>query len=402
LQPNVLVEPCRRNTAPAIALAAQHLLETSPDGENTVLAILPADHAVEDSESFRATLRQAEGLAKQGYIATLGITPTEAHTGYGYIQVAQAAMNKESAQQGWFPVEAFVEKPDAKTAQRYFEANNYFWNAGIFVLTIKTLMDALQTHAPKVYEPLKQGYDYAFQRFDSMPDISFDYAVMEHAKKVAVLPLNTVWSDVGSWDSLYHLLPKTESNNAIKARNTEFLELVETEGCLLWSETQRPIALLGLSNCMVVDTPDALLVASLSATQQVRTVVEALERANHSSINQPSQHHLAWGQSTLANLQAMQQHQAKPVVNLEINPYARLELTVDESSTLHVLAGELNEADTTVNLLTLEPETAYTLSSGAYGAHLLVVGAQPKVHALPALHQFKSATKVAASKAVAL
>lgn len=380
MQPNVLVEPSRRNTAPAIALAAQHLLETSPEGEETILAILPADHSIHDSLKFRQHLQEAETLAKDGYIVTLGVTPTEPHTGYGYIQVNANHYKEAPANQNWFPVERFVEKPDYNTAKYYYEADNYFWNAGIFVLKIKTLMESLKAHAPSIHQHLHYGYTRAFQSFEQMPDISFDYAVMEHAKKVAVIPVETQWSDVGSWDSLYDILPKSESRNAVRATHDELLELINTERCMLWSDTKRPVALLGMQDCLVIDTPDALLIAKRGESQQVRTVVDALERAKHSSMIQPAQQLNSWGQLVILNQQEVKTKQAKPVVKLEVKPNTQVELTVSEVATLHVVSGFVEaqgDAPYAFDSQTFTGQESLVLKAGRDGASLMLIGTVP-------------------------
>lgn len=297
LIPNVIVEPARKNTAPAIALAAQFILEqTGGSLSETILAILPADHLVEDASVFQAHLAQAQQLAKEGYIVTLGVPATHPETGYGYIEVAS-----DYQQAAWLEAVRFVEKPDEQTAIGYVASGRYLWNAGIFVLSCETLYKALALHTPDIYNLVTQGYQHAYQHFADMPNISFDYAVMEHAKKVAVVPLRTGWNDIGSWDSLQQLL--TGSAAQTDEQNNRWIQLnggqcvaQEANNCLVWSHTNRAIGLLGLEGVTVVDTPDALLISKSGSSQSVKQVVEALSAVSHTSLHAPSSESASWGQ----------------------------------------------------------------------------------------------------------
>lgn len=297
LIPNVIVEPSRKNTAPAIALAAQFILEkTGGSLSDTILAILPADHLVADAAVFQARLHQAESLAKEGYIVTLGVPATYPETGYGYIEVGQ-----DYSQLEWLEAVRFVEKPNEATAQHYVESGRYLWNAGIFVLSCETLYKALALHTPEIYNLVNQGYETAYNQFSQMPNISFDYAVMEHAKKVAVVPMRTDWNDIGSWDSLQQLL--TASPTQTDEQNNRWIQLNGGQGvaqdstnCLVWSHTNRAIGLLGLEGITVVDTPDALLISKAGSSQSVKQVVDALSAVSHTSLHAPSSGLASWGQ----------------------------------------------------------------------------------------------------------
>jgi mannose-1-phosphate guanylyltransferase/mannose-6-phosphate isomerase len=297
LIPNVIVEPARKNTAPAIALSAQFVLEkTGGTLANTILAILPADHLVADATIFQAHLQQAEALAKVGYIVTLGIPATSPETGYGYIEVAQ-----DYTQQPWLEACRFVEKPNQATAQHYVDSGRYLWNAGIFVLSCETLYKALGLHAPEILNLVSQGYQYAYNHFNQLTSISFDYAVMEHAKKVAVVPMQTDWNDIGSWDSLQQLLTACptqtddQNNRWIHHHNGGHGVAENTTNCLVWSQTNRAIGLLGLEGITVVDTPDALLISKEGSSQSVKQVVDALSAVSHTSLHAPSSEVTPWG-----------------------------------------------------------------------------------------------------------
>lgn len=257
---NIICEPERRNTAPAIALAGRYLYETGRDADE-VLAILPADHAVSDIPLFRARLREGADLASKGAIVTLGVVPTHPATGYGYIEVE--SLDCSTGQ----PVKSFTEKPDYETACRYLAANRYYWNAGILIASIATLMDAWQTHAPQIDRVIRHGYHYAQRHFAQMPDISMDYAVLEKASNVLMLPLQASWSDLGCWDNIYEMLAKDEDANALQCR---YFQKYETQRSLIWSETGRHIAAVGVEDLIIVDTPDVLAIIRRGESQSVR------------------------------------------------------------------------------------------------------------------------------------
>ncbi|MBY0404632.1 MAG: mannose-1-phosphate guanylyltransferase/mannose-6-phosphate isomerase [Cyanobacteria bacterium] len=265
---NIICEPMRRNTAPAIALAAQFVRESSGCSEDEVLAIFPADHSIDDIPAFQSDLALAETLSKEGYIVTLGASPTRPETGFGYIKIDDSP---EITQAGtWYGVDCFVEKPDYATACRYLEEGCYFWNAGIFVLSAKTLQQSLKTFSPEIYNQIQPNFQLSLERFSEMPNISFDYAVMEKALKIAMVPIQANWSDLGSWDNVLENYPKDENGNAVQAESTEILE---TSGCLVWSQSNKLIATIGLKDTLIIDTPDALLIAAKDHSQKVREVL---------------------------------------------------------------------------------------------------------------------------------
>jgi mannose-1-phosphate guanylyltransferase/mannose-6-phosphate isomerase len=332
----IICEPMRKNTAPAIALAAEYVwasraAEIATDSE-CVLAILPADHQIEDAAVFRQHLQQAESLARQGYIVTLGVPPTHPETGYGYIEVSE-----NYSERPWLPVKRFVEKPDLPTAESYVKSQRFLWNAGIFVLTLQTLRQALCEHAPAIAELLSQGYETAYRRFNEMPNISFDYAVMEKAAQVAVIPMHTGWSDVGSWDSVFEKLPRdVEGNASLGERDTIF---INSRNTATWSETGRTIATIGLENCLIIDTPDALLITQQGASQDVREVVSQLERTQCATLRRPTRQRHSWGELQQLN---PEQEDALPVYQLTLHPQLHLILeTQPTTCSLVLLQGEL-------------------------------------------------------------
>jgi mannose-1-phosphate guanylyltransferase / mannose-6-phosphate isomerase len=334
---NIIVEPVRRNTAPAIALAAALVTERDAltPASQRVLCILPADHAIEDAFDFRAQLKKAKKLAEQGYIVTLGVKPDRPETGYGYIEVESG----HSPDDGWMPVKRFVEKPDVITAEQYVASGQFFWNAGIFVLSVETLQTALAQHAPAVNAIVRQGYQLALAQFADMPNISFDYAVMEKAEKVAVIPLTSGWSDIGSWDSAFaqHATPD-DNHNAIATLKLPYLW--QSLNNQVWSNTHRTLALVGVSQIAIIDTPDATLIYQKGQAQAVRHLVEQLTAANDRALNVSPIHRFPWGQ-----LEVLVPHQEQQLATYLITLKCHQTVDINRAQgtvSLTIIAGQLH------------------------------------------------------------
>jgi len=269
---HLLVEPAARNTAPAIGLAALHAVREDRDA---ILLVLPSDHHIAHPERFRQALQTAARVAEQGDLVTLGIRPTRAETGYGYL--------RRGAERGpgVFAVEAFVEKPDAVTARSYLQDPRYSWNAGIFVFRADALLEALRRHLPAVHEGLQQiGADEARagEIFPLLPSISIDYGVLEpessSTRRIALVAADDLgWSDVGSFATLPEVRELDARGNALSGDALA----VDCADCVVLSEGGRLVAVLGLSGVCVVDAGDALLVVPRDRAQDVRAVVEALK-----------------------------------------------------------------------------------------------------------------------------
>jgi mannose-1-phosphate guanylyltransferase len=264
------VEPAARNTAPAIGLAAAHI---AAQDSGAVMQVLPADHAVRDGKRFVACLSAAARLAQRGFLVTLGIRPSRAETGYGYIQIGER-IDSDGAR-----VKAFVEKPDAPTARRYLEAGDYLWNSGIFIFRADAILAAFDVQMPEVARGLarvaaaigKASYRSILAReFPKLPSQSIDYGVMEKAPNIAVVPGDFGWSDLGSFASLAEVRPTDDRGNVVSGRT---MALVNCDNCVVFAG-KRPIALAGLSDMVVIDAGDVLLVVPKQESQQVRTVVE--------------------------------------------------------------------------------------------------------------------------------
>ncbi|MCY7355372.1 MAG: mannose-1-phosphate guanylyltransferase/mannose-6-phosphate isomerase [Lysobacter sp.] len=272
----ILLEPVARNTAPAIALAALHLAGTDADA---TMLVLPADHLIEDVASFRTAVDAAASLAEQGWLVTFGIQPDYAEVGYGYI--ARGAALSESG----YRVSRFVEKPDLATAQGYVDDGSYAWNSGMFLFKAQRYLDELQRHAPAIFSAANAAFasaqsDLDFIRVDkeafaASPNDSIDYAVMEHTDRAAMVPVSCGWSDIGSWSSLWSVAERDADGN----RHEGDVISIDTRNSLVRASERRMIATIGVEDLIIVDTPDATLVARKDRVQDVKLIVDRLKAA---------------------------------------------------------------------------------------------------------------------------
>ncbi len=277
---HILAEPVGRNTAPCMglgALYAQHL------GSQEPVAFLPADHFISNPEAFLKDLESAGKLAAQGGIVTLGIVPTRPETGYGYIRKTQDKTGSDVANA--YKVSAFVEKPDVQKAHEYLNSGDYYWNAGIFVATPKTILTEIGTQLPDLHEGLGRvaaalgtdRFEAEFKgAYENMESISFDYGIMENTRQpVYVIPSDCGWSDVGSWESLYELRGSERDKDWNLTEGDTLV--IDCEKSFVSSQSNRLVACLGLKECLVVDTGDTVLVADLSQSQNIRKIVDRLK-----------------------------------------------------------------------------------------------------------------------------
>ncbi len=273
---NFIVEPMGRGTAPCIGLTAVHLQVRDPDA---VMAVLTADHFIQKKETFRAVLVAAQRVAEKGYLVTLGITPTFPSTGYGYIN-----RGERLGEQGGFPyfrVQRFTEKPDAETARRFVDKGTYAWNSGMFVWRASRILEEMEALMPDLHATLRRlqaalaGDDYDKVLANLWPKLekeTIDYGVMERAERVAVIPVEMGWSDVGSWDAVQELLSADAQHNVSRGDHIA----VETTDSMVFSRSDHLIATVGVENLIIVDTPDAVLITTPERAEQVREVVRQL------------------------------------------------------------------------------------------------------------------------------
>ncbi|MCD8024426.1 MAG: mannose-1-phosphate guanylyltransferase/mannose-6-phosphate isomerase [Candidatus Gastranaerophilales bacterium] len=289
----LLSEPVSKNTAPAAAVCVKYIMDKK--GDDLVL-ILPSDHLIKDNKLFAKTISIGEKYAKEGYIVTFGITPSSPQEGYGYIKTGKDLNKKEA-----FTVAEFKEKPDEKTAKKYFKSGKYYWNSGIFLFKASIFMNALKEYAPEIYSialefNFKKNSEIDFMKFDKMPSISLDYAIMEHAKNIAVVPLLSDWNDLGCWESIYDISKKNKEGNV----NIGNVISKDCKNSMLYS-SDRLIAGVGLDNVLLVETADAVLVCDKNKTQEVKYIYEKLKEANNETHRIHTTVYRPWGYYTVLN-----------------------------------------------------------------------------------------------------
>ena len=273
---NILGEPVGRGTAAAIGLAAIHINKVDP---NAIMAVLTADHLIEKTDVFRDVLAAAAQMAEKGWLVTMGIKPSYPETGYGYIE--QAEKLTDIGSHGVYQVARFVEKPNAKVAQKYLESGKFVWNSGMFIWKVERILEEMETHMPVLYQGLMKiessigtsSYQEVFATvFPQLPNETIDYGIMEKAQAVAVLPVDIGWNDIGSWSAVYDVIAKDENANVTIGANL----IIETHGSLIISP-KRLVAAVGLDDLMIIDTDDVLLTCPRSRAQNVKDLVEMLK-----------------------------------------------------------------------------------------------------------------------------
>ncbi|KQN57123.1 mannose-1-phosphate guanylyltransferase/mannose-6-phosphate isomerase [Pseudomonas sp. Leaf58] len=286
----ILLEPCGRNTAPAIAAAVVKALST---GKDDLLLVLPADHAIDNIEALQSAFEAGAVAANNGNIVTFGIVPNKPETGYGYIRVVEKCQTAQ-------PVEAFVEKPDFETAQGYLEDGRYYWNSGMFLFKASVMLEELRAHAPQVLQAVEAALETAtsdldFTRlnaeaFGCAENISIDYAVMERSDKVAVLPLDAGWNDVGSWSAVWEITEKDAEGNAFQGD----VILEATRNAYVHAE-HRMVSVLGLDDVVVVETADAVMVTSKDKAQDVKLIVDRIKKSKRTEATNHRKVYRPWG-----------------------------------------------------------------------------------------------------------
>ena len=284
---HILLEPVARNTAPAIAYAASYCMEKLHSGLDEVLFVTPSDQAISPLETFAANVEQALKLAELDKLVTLGVVPETPETGYGYIQVGKA-FDKG------FIVESFREKPDREMAKLYLSQGDYYWNSGMFAFTIQRFLGELREYQQEISALTDAGFTAMTQRFAEMPNISLDYAVAEKSKQVVMLPLTAKWSDIGSWDAIYDVLGKDINGNAVQG-DCVLIDCTNT----LMRGNSRLIAGIGLTDLLVVETDDVILVAQKGESQKVKELVDKLKDAGRVEADEHTTVYRPWGLYTV-------------------------------------------------------------------------------------------------------
>jgi len=328
LTENIILEPAGRNTAPAIALAALAAKRSSPDCDPLML-VLAADHVIADEDAFRAAVRNAMPYAEAGKLVTFGIVPTAPETGFGYIACGAADGHIRQ-------VRGFVEKPSLEVAQGYLASGDYLWNSGMFCFTAGAALAAFREHCPALFAAgeacwaASRGEGSATTEIDAdsfagLEDISIDYAIMEKAANVAVVPASFDWSDIGSWNAMSQLVEPDENNNRAIGETITFA----SHGCYIHGD-DRLIAALGVDDLIVVDTPDALLISHKDHTQDVKKVVQKLKTMGHDSYRLHRTVSRPWGTYTV-----LEEGDRYKIKRIEVKPGASLSLQMHHHRSEH-------------------------------------------------------------------
>lgn len=261
--PVILAEPLSKNTAPAIAICVKYILETS-DNDETIL-VVPSDLLIKENEKFKQTVISAQKYVDEGKIVTFGIKPTYPETGFGYIHSVDNKVTK------------FTEKPDNETVLTYLKDEIYYWNSGIFMFKVSTIMKELETHCPDIMNILQNikcsDNKISFTEFDKMPNISIDYALMEKSDNIAMVELQSDWKDLGSWKSIYEVSPKDENNNVFVGHVLD----KDSKNSFVYSSSKL-VATIGLEDTIVIETEDAILACKKDKTQEVKQIYETLKQ----------------------------------------------------------------------------------------------------------------------------
>ncbi|PPC95358.1 MAG: mannose-1-phosphate guanylyltransferase/mannose-6-phosphate isomerase [Methylotenera sp.] len=351
---NVLAEPCAKNTLPAIAWATHQIYLKD---QSALIGVFASDHAIDNEEAFLTAWKAAEEVASDDYLVLLGIKPHEPATGYGYIKPTNTLLQGNSLPV--YEVAQFVEKPDLAKAEQ-FVSDGYLWNSGMFVFKANVFMQMLSQHQPEIFKVITNiSNDSLIDDYTNLPSISMDYGLAEvlvkHNEKVAVVPVDMAWSDLGSWDSIYTRHKKDQNGNVLHGNTIG----VDTSNSLIWSETGM-LATLGLENVVIIQTPDATLVCDRSRTEDIKTLVAEIKQKSpqlteiHQTVQRP------WGSYTV--LEECQNFKIKRIV---VNPGASLSMQMHKHRSEHwvVVSGTatitINEIEYTLqeNQSTYIPKT---------------------------------------------
>lgn len=348
----ILLEPMRRNTAPAIAVAALHAIA---QGGDPILMVLPSDHVIKDHAAFSTAIQTAKEAAEQGNLVTFGITPLGPETGYGYIRAGASAPGQAQ------PVLQFVEKPDRATAEQYLASGNYYWNSGMFVFRASRYLEELTRYQPEMVAACRKAVEFAqkdldFIRLDSeayatSPDKAIDYAVMECTERACVVAMEAGWNDIGSWASVWEVADKDTENNATQGD----VMLQDCEDCLVHGTT-RLITAVGMRNTVIIETADALLIMDTERAQDTKKLVEKLTKTKRSEASQHREVSRPWG--SYDSIGSGKRFQVKRIT---VKPGAKLSLQMHHHRAEHwvVVKGTAKITNAEQDFLLTENQSTY-------------------------------------------
>jgi mannose-1-phosphate guanylyltransferase/mannose-6-phosphate isomerase len=352
---DIMLEPVGRNTAPAIALAALHAMQAN-DSDPTLL-VLPADHVIEDQRSFITALETASEYAEEGGLVTFGILPTAAETGFGYIERGEQAGKKGTA----YKVKSFLEKPESELAHEYMNSGQHYWNSGIFMFKASRYLEELKKYEPDILAVCQETMEGATKDIDFIrlpeeifshcPQNSIDYAVMERTDRSVVVPLDAGWSDIGSWAALWDIGSKDDAGNVLMG---DVLSK-NSKNCYVHSQCHM-VALVGVEDLVVVDTPDALLVTSRECSQDVKSIVDELNNAGRPEAEAHREVFRPWGKYD--SIGAGERYQVKKIT---VKPGAKLSLQMHHHRAEHwvVVSGIAKVTRGTETFIVTENESTY-------------------------------------------
>ena len=322
----IILEPVGKNTAPAIAIAAMKLLN---DNKDPILLVLSSDHLIKNNQKFHRSIMVAKEIAEQKKLVAIGVEPSAAETGYGYIEIDNSDKSE------YYNTTSFIEKPNQKNAKKYLDSGNYLWNSGIFLFRASVYLRELEKFEPEIYTACKKSsksvnIDSDFVRLDNIhfrkcPSKSIDYAVMEKTNNAVVVPFNGVWSDIGSWDTLWKAKPKDTNNNVIEGD----VILDKVSNSYVYS-SNRLVSATNLSDLIIIDTQDALLVSSKKSSQNINNIVEKLKIDSRSEKDENRKVYRPWGY-----FDSIDYGEGFQVKRLFINPGAKLSLQKHQKRAEH-------------------------------------------------------------------
>jgi len=328
-QASIILEPCAKNTAPAITLAALRAQELYPE-QNITLLILSADHYIADITSFQNSIVLTESQAQLEKLVVFGVKPTESHTGYGYIQLGEQIINKKI-----YKLDKFVEKPDIHTAEHYVSSQNYLWNSGMFMFQTQIFLQELKKYQINIYQNCLNTWQYktkdldfiriGLNEFQQCPEDSIDYAIMEHTTQGVVVGLDVGWNDLGSWSSLWQSNQKDEQQNVIFGD-----VLIEQSQSNYIYASSRLVTVLGVENLIVVETKDAVLVAHQDKSQEIKSIVAQLKQQERIELLQHKEVGRPWGKYDCIDVGERYQ-----VKRITVNPKAKLSLQLHHHRAEH-------------------------------------------------------------------
>lgn len=350
----IMLEPVSRNTAPAIALAALHALET---GQDPILLILPADHIIKNNQAFITAINHATVAANNDKLVTFGVVPHTAETGYGYLKVESTSDDSPPYKN----VSQFIEKPDRVTAQHYLQQGNYFWNSGMFMFKASVFLNELKQSRPDIYHAceaamINTSADLDFIRVDKeafkqCPAESVDYAVMEKTEKTVVVPLDAGWNDIGNWSTLWDIEEKDNDGNVCHG---DVINL-DSSDCYINAQ-EKLVATIGLNDIVVIETKDAVLVSKKSSVQQVKDVVETLKSQQRSEATLHREVYRPWGK-----YDSLDKGERFKVKRITVKPGARLSTQMHHHRAEHwiVVSGTAKVSNADTEIILTENQSTY-------------------------------------------